>query len=123
MIAGHIIEREISADSDIVINQVKKAINSLDNDVIFKIRIHPDNVDILYNIKSELITDKSLLEKVVITPDHSVDPAGCILETSSGLVDARLKTQLEKVEHTLKQVQITHEITPIDKPEELQEEL
>jgi flagellar biosynthesis/type III secretory pathway protein FliH len=123
MIAGHIIEREISTDSEIVINQVKKAIRSLDNDVIFKIRIHPENVEILYNVKSELITDKSLLEKVVISPDHSVDPAGCILETSSGMVDARLKTQLEQIEHTLNQVRFTHEISAIEKPEAEQDEL
>jgi len=123
MIAGHIIEREVSADSEIVIGQVRKAIRSLDNDVIFKIRIHPENVEILYNVKSELITDKSLLERVVITPDHSVDPAGCILETSSGMVDARLKTQLEQVENTLKKVQFTQEINAFEKPEVEQEEL
>jgi flagellar assembly protein FliH len=102
MVAEKIIEREVTSNSEIVIEEVRKAIRSLDNDIIFKIRVHPESLEILKMVKSNLITDSSRIENVIITADESVDLGGCILETSAGTVDARIKAQLERIEVSLK---------------------
>jgi len=104
MMAEHILDREISLDSEVVITQAKKAIDSLDEEQIFRIRINPDDMEALEDAKSRLTPDKSVTENIVLSPDDSIEKGGCILETSAGTVDARISKQLEKLENALKSV-------------------
>ena len=101
MASEHILDHEIAANSEIVIEQTRKAIQSLDNDTIFKIHLHPDDIEALEKSKSELIKDSSKALKVEITANESVDKGSCILETSAGKVDATLRTQLERLKKKL----------------------
>jgi flagellar assembly protein FliH len=75
----------------------------LDGDVIFKIHLNPQDIEILKEVKSTLLPDSSALEKVELTANNSVERGSCVLETSVGDVDARLKSQLEKIEGMLKE--------------------
>ncbi len=107
MVAEHILEREISADGHIVIEQTKKAIEAVENDKILKIRVSPIDMDAIIDSKSELVSDASKMENVVITGDENVAPGGCIIESMAGIVDARISTQLGKLRQSL-----TQNITP-----------
>lgn len=109
MVAEHILNKEISIDSIVVVEQTKKAIESLDNDTIFKIHLNPRDIKILEESKSLLTKDTSKIDKVVLNPNESVEPGGCMLETSAGMIDARIKTQLEKIENSLISVPRTSE--------------
>ncbi len=111
MVSEHILEREVTANSDIVIEQAKKAVAALDEGIIFKIRMHPDNVDILKEVKSSLVSDHSKMENVVVTADESVDKGGCVLETSAGAIDASMKTQLDRLRQSLSDVNIQPEVS------------
>lgn len=102
-IAKHILEREIFTDRNIVIEQTQKAIESLDDEFIFKILLNPEDVEILRQSKSKLMHDSSALEKVILAADNTVEKGFCILETSTGKVDARLDTQLEKIKLRLEE--------------------
>lgn len=104
-VAKHLISKEILLNSDIVINQVKKAIASLDEDKIFKLHLNPGDVDILKAVHSSLLSDEIESKSIVITPDSSVDRGGCILETSAGFIDGRINSQLEALGKTLKLTQ------------------
>lgn len=101
MTAEHILLHEITHNSSIVIEQTRKAIKALDNDVIFKIHVNPEDMLVLKSCKSELHSDNSKLENVVLSADSSVERGGCILETSVGIVDAKLRTQLERIKESL----------------------
>lgn len=104
MVAGHILGAELKSNPDMVIAQVKKAIGSLDKDLVFRIHVHPDNVKMLEDVRITLDYDKSKAEAIQIVPDESVDDGGCILYTSAGTIDSRIKTQLESMEKALSQV-------------------
>ncbi len=104
MVAGHILGAELKSNPGIVVNQVKKAIGSLDKDLVFRIHVHPDNVKMLEDVRITLDYDKSKAEGMQIVPDESVDDGGCILYTSAGTIDSRIKTQLESMEKSLSQV-------------------
>ena len=103
-------EHEASSDSNIVIDQCRKAINSLSNETIFKIHLHPDNIEILKNAKSKLVIDTSRLDNVALIADEGIDKIGCVLETSAGTIDARIKTQLEKTYTALLNTSISHDL-------------
>jgi flagellar biosynthesis/type III secretory pathway protein FliH len=107
MVAQHILNNEISHNSDVVIDQVKKSIKAVENDTIFKIYIHPDNIKILENVKSDLVNGTDKLDKVKIIADNSQDKGSCVLESSGGIVDARITTQLEKISEKLSEIPTT----------------
>jgi len=104
-VAKHLISQEILINSDIVINQVKKAIDSLDEDKIFKLHLNPGDVEILKAVHSTLLPNELESKSIIITPDSSVDRGGCVLETSAGYIDGRISSQLEALSKTLKQTQ------------------
>lgn len=101
MVAEHILQREVTAHSEIVIEQAKKAIQAIHNDMVFKIHLHPYTLEILKNVKSSLVADNSKLENTLIVSNDEVDPGSCIIETSSGIIDASFKAQLEKIKNSL----------------------
>lgn len=101
MVAEHILEREIRADGNIVIEQTKKAIAALGNEKILKIRVNPNDMNAIIDSKSELVSDATKMENVVITGDENIAPGGCIIESMVGIVDARISTQLEKLRQSL----------------------
>lgn len=101
MVAEHILQREVTSHSDIAIEQTRKAIQAIRNDMIFKIHLHPYTIEILRNVKSSLFSDNSKLENTMIVSNEEVDPGSCIIETSSGIIDASFKAQLEKIKNSL----------------------
>jgi flagellar assembly protein FliH len=97
MIAETILDDSINKDNSIVIQQVRKAIASVHNEKIFKIHVNPDLSKILEEVKSTLLLDDQEANKIEIYPNPSVPIGGCLLETSGGLLDARIKNQLRKI--------------------------
>jgi flagellar biosynthesis/type III secretory pathway protein FliH len=104
MIAGRILEHEVRSNPDTVIEQTRRALKALDDDTVFRIHLHPNSIDILEKVKSSLCADPSKIENAVLIPDETIDQGGCLLETSAGIIDARLKTQLEKIEYSLNSI-------------------
>lgn len=103
LVAENILTREIAADSKIVIEQARKALSALDGERVFRIRLNPEDIEILENVKSALTNDPSTTKDVELSPDSSVERGGCLLETAAGNVDARLRTQLEVLRAALEE--------------------
>lgn len=101
MTAEHIISNAVAIDSNEVIAQARKAIAELNEDVVFKIIAHPDDVQILKEVKSTLVEDESVLKGTLISPDTNIQRGGCVLITSAGTIDARLDMQLKKIKTLL----------------------
>ncbi len=101
MASEHILKREISQHSDIILEQVQKAIAQTDNETIFRIFLNPKDIQILEEVRSTLLANKELKHKIELASDDSVEVGACIVDTSSGLIDGRLKTQLEVIQRKL----------------------
>jgi flagellar biosynthesis/type III secretory pathway protein FliH len=101
LISEKIIEKEISENSRMVIEQVQRAIGALDNEIIFKIHLNPSDIEILESVKSTLVDDSSRIQDVQLVPNDSVEQGFCILETSVGKVDARRSSQVEIIKDVL----------------------
>lgn len=99
-----ILRREASVHSDVLIEQIRKSMEILDEDAVFIIRLNPSDIDIMKEVKSQVFIDESDAQKVNIKADSSVEKGFCILETSAGKIDSRLKTQIEKIETKLNEV-------------------
>jgi len=95
-IAEVIIENEVKKENNIVIKQIEKAINELNDDAVFSITVNPADAKILEDSKSALFSSKSFAA-TVITTDENIQKGGCILKTSAGNIDATINTQLKKI--------------------------
>lgn len=99
--AEHILRAEIHIDPKVVERQIEKALEIIDNEKVFKIRLNPADIEILKMLNSKFILDPKLKE-VKIIQDPNVEKGGCILETEVGRIDARIQSQLAKIEASLK---------------------
>ena len=106
MIAEHVLNHELSSNSNIIFEQVIKVFQSLKNDKVFSIRVHPDNISILEDSRSKLTDIYDKPEVIEIIPDKTCDLFGCILETSAGVLDSRLSIQLEQIKNRLDGVSV-----------------
>lgn len=107
--AEHILMNELKSNPRLITEQAEKVLREIDNETIFKIRVNPKNLQILEEVSSSLLAGYDA-GKVKIEADDNVDLLGCILETSSGKIEATLITQLNKIKEKLESLPIDRDI-------------
>lgn len=101
LIAEQILNTEIEKDKSVVVSQVRKAIASIYKERIFRIHIHPEVYSLLEEVKSTLLEDENLSNQIELYPDMTVPVGGCLIDTSAGLIDARVTSQLRQIRDAL----------------------
>jgi len=100
-IAKKILHREVAESSDVIVYVVREALRRIaDRDKIV-VRVHPEDAAVLRQateLHNELFQTFAGVE---IREDEDVSKGGCLVETSTGLIDATLETQLAEVEAAL----------------------
>ena len=104
MIARKIIKDEIVERREVVINNIKEAILRIKDRDRIDIRVNFADLDMTTAHKDELIKIMESLKKVNIYEDTRVDRGGCIIETDVGAIDARISTQLDAIEESIRSV-------------------
>lgn len=101
-IARKIIGSAIDGSAEIIVDAVRKAVALLRDKSVLTVKVAPeqesmvkDNLDSLYDIDDRI-------EKIDIVSDRRVGAGGCIVETDSGNVDARIETELQNIETALR---------------------
>ncbi len=103
-IAEQIIRKEVQIDKEILLNQIQKSFEEIENEQVFQVRIHPDDYKILEEVKSKLVNPSINLESLQIVADSSVDIGSCIVETSVGRINASFSAQLNKIKEYFENV-------------------
>ncbi len=98
-IAGVIAQGAIIQDRARMEGIVQKALESIREDDRVVLRLHPDDVAVLAPAREDL--ERACGTQVSIRSDRSVLRGGCVVETSRGLVDARLDTKLAAIHSAL----------------------
>ena len=101
-IAKKIIKKEIEADKDTTISIIKGAleeVNRTENKITLKVM--PKEVEIVKDKLPEIFADNTFEAKILVVPDVNISEGGVIIETSNGLIDATVQTQLAIIEKAL----------------------
>jgi flagellar assembly protein FliH len=94
-IAEKIVGSLATAHQELVIDTIKKSLPILLEKSRLTIKVAPEQEEFVrQNFENILSLDKDLKE-IKIEADRRIGPGGCILETASGRVDARIEKQLE----------------------------
>jgi flagellar assembly protein FliH len=100
-VAEKIVKREIAFDEEVVVRQVQEAIRRVIGVETVRLRVNPRDEAVVRAQKAFLQAGAQSLREIVIEADEKIERGGCILETPSGTVDARVYTQLEQIEAAL----------------------
>jgi flagellar assembly protein FliH len=100
-IAELVVKRQVRLDPTIVLAQIKEALLRVVGVEHIKVRVHPSDEAMVREQRASIMAHSDALRDIVIEGDAKVEPGGCILESDSGNVDARLSTQLKKIESAL----------------------
>ncbi len=100
-IAKKVVHQEINANPDLILYVVREALKKASGSQNLVIKLNPQDVAVLENGKEERLPELKKFNQVEIIPDEKIERGGCILDTDSGLVDARLEVQLKKIEEAL----------------------
>lgn len=98
-IARKVIGEEASHNEQVIAHMVQRAVRQLGQRGPYRIRLNPQDARSLSE-RWKAQDDLGGAEWELV-PDERVSPGGCILESGTATVDARLETQLELVQKAL----------------------
>jgi flagellar assembly protein FliH len=96
-IARRVLHREISLSPNILEDLMKAALDKLQSQEVYRVRVHPDQEEILKRCLENAGRDQT----VTVVPDPGQAEGGAVFETSRGLLDASLDTQLDEIDRAL----------------------
>lgn len=102
-IARKIINKEVEADKEYIIPIIKSAVeevNKTENKITLKVM--PKDVEIVRDKITDIFSCNYFEAKISVVPDNEIKDGGVVVETSNGLIDASIETQLAIIEKALK---------------------
>jgi flagellar assembly protein FliH len=108
-VAERIVKREITLDESVVMRQMREAIRRIVGVEIITVRVHPEDEALVRSHRSALLSSSDSVREIVIEGDESIERGGCILESATGNVDARIGSQLRQIETALFGAQLPSE--------------
>ncbi len=105
-IAEKIIRREVETDPTVVQRIAEDALRHAVDKHHLRIRVNPEDLETLQAAAPELQAALDDIREFEIVPDRRggdrrMARGGCLIETESGIIDARIETQLEEVRERL----------------------
>lgn len=100
-VAERIIKREVTLSDDVVISQIKDAMQRIVGVESIKLRVHPSDEAVVHAHRGAFLSSLGNVRDLVIETDEGMERGGCIIESASGNVDARISTQLRQIESSL----------------------
>lgn len=100
-IAGKIIGNEITAEPSQLLSFVKRGLKEAKEQDEVRLHVHPSHYQFLLDNKEELLLVFATEAKLFIYPDADIQETMCVIESSSGRIDAGLDSQLKELKDKL----------------------
>lgn len=104
-VAEKIIKKEVSSDKSVLDSIVHDALKNLakgETKIILKVA--PQDVDYTKGLVPDILSTGQIEAKIYVTGDEKVDEGSVVIETSNGLIDANISTQLNMIKEAFKQI-------------------
>ena len=101
-IAKKILNKEVEQDREATLSIIKAAVeevNKTENKITLKVM--PKDVEIVRDKIPEIFEGNYFEAKITVIPDSTIKEGGVIIETSNGLIDASIETQMAIIEKAL----------------------
>jgi flagellar biosynthesis/type III secretory pathway protein FliH len=102
LLARKVIGTDATKNPEIILETIRKSLPILVEKSNLILKVSPDQEDFVRTHLEEIMMMDNELKKIKIETDRRITPGGCILETDSGRVDARLEKQLDTLIDSIK---------------------
>lgn len=107
-VARKIVCNEIRVNKDTVVNVVKEAIKKVEGNERVKVKLSCKDFQFIKSVKPAIIDKITNIKNVGFEMDESTPDGGCIIETESGDIDARIEKQFQAVEEAFESINKAH---------------
>lgn len=97
VIAQKIINTEISLNPKIILGVIKKALSFIVDRHGLVVRVSPNDLESVTHKKDFWTSITERLDKVTVESDSRIEKGGCIIESNTGVADARITVQLKEI--------------------------
>lgn len=101
-LVGKILGPLAEADADAVSKVAGHALQILSDREVVTLRVNPEDLQDLLEAKPRLLQVVDGIKKLTVLEDPSVGRGGCLVETPTAEIDARLDVQLQELARALK---------------------
>lgn len=102
-IARKIVKKEIEQNPEIVLETIMDVLKTLPKEESkISIKVHPQQLQLVKGSVPEMIDSMGLEVRTIIIADGTIELGSCIVQTSNGIVDATIDTQLEIIKEVFK---------------------
>lgn len=102
-IAATVIKRQVEVEPDIIVTQVRAALDTLSNAAWVRVKVNPVHLPALEQAQLEAAYAVRA-ERIEYAGDERVTPGGCLVEAPGARVDATVEGQLERVSEAISRV-------------------
>ncbi len=103
VIAEKILHQELKLSRDSILAIVREVLEEVRSGTSIKLRVNPYDTALIDAHKEKIIDAASNIREIEIISDSNI-PAGVIIESNSGVIDARVDMMLTKIVDTVKSV-------------------
>ena len=96
-IAEKLIRHRITVQPEIATEMISQALQLAAGNAHLELRLNPRDLEMLGDHAQQVVQSLSACNQARLSPDDSIEPGGCIIETQHGQIDARLETMLERI--------------------------
>jgi flagellar assembly protein FliH len=100
-VAGRIVRAAVQEDREIVIREIREGVRRVVGVDSIILRINPADEPYVREHRETILSSADSIRQLVIEADQAIERGGCIIETASGTIDARIATQLKQIEAAL----------------------
>ncbi|RLB94790.1 MAG: hypothetical protein DRH26_00190 [Deltaproteobacteria bacterium] len=98
LIAGKVIHKEVSTDREVILSVLRDAMKNMKEREGVRVRLNPGDYSHIIELKPDFLDS---YKDILIEKDEEIGQGGVMIETYSGVVDARLDQQLNKIMESL----------------------
>lgn len=101
MLAKKIIRQELKQDKQIMTQMVSEALREFPEQHEIVVCLHPDDYKVISSNKELFLAGVGHERQITFKPDEAMTAGGCVVESSTGIIDARIEAQLDEIYRSL----------------------
>jgi flagellar assembly protein FliH len=102
MIARKIVCREVSIDGDMIFRVLREALKKVSDQKEIHVKMHPFDLQAVKEAEFDVPRPSEGNGHVFLEPGDAICRGECVIETNFGVIDARMESQLQTVEESLR---------------------
>ncbi len=97
-VAKKVVKREVCVDEELILALVKVALSRLADQSVMTVRVNPKDGQSILHFRESPGHRDSWHDGIKLVEDPLITRGGCLIETDSGVIDARVEEQFREIE-------------------------